>query len=315
MNNNNDNDQLRVGVVGIGPVGAILVAHLVEAGAFVVPCDIIKKRMDGIRKSGITLKHTIEKHVAVSGVCHSTQELAMYDLDLIIIAVKTPVLGKVIEEISQIDSDKLFVMCAQNGIDNEVEIAKEFGDARTLRMVVNFAGNMSSPNTVHVSFFNPPNYIAPMLPQGDDIAKRLVELLNSAGLATEIPEDIQDHVWGKTILNAALSAVCAITRQTMKEVMDFPETYDLVEALIDESVIVAEKEGIELGKKFRRFGVRYLKNAGHHRPSMLIDLEDGRRTEIDRLNGKIVEYGKKHYIPTPLNLSVSSLIRLLEYSS
>ena len=315
MNNNNNGDQLRVGVVGIGPVGAILVTHLVEAGAFVVPCDIIKKRVDSIRKSGISLKHTIEKHVAVSEICQSTQQLAMYDLDLVIIAVKTPVLDKVIDELSQIDSKKLFVMCAQNGIDNETEVAKVFGDGRTLRMVVNFAGNMSSPNTVHVSFFNPPNYIAPMLPQGDDIAKRLVELLNSADLATEIPEDIQDHVWGKTILNAALSAVCAITRQTMKEVMDFPETYDLVEALIDESVIVAEKEGIELGKKFRRFGVQYLKNAGHHRPSMLIDLEDGHRTEIDRLNGKIVEYGKKHYIPTPLNLSVSSLIRLLEYSS
>lgn len=315
MNKNKNNDQLRIGVVGIGPVGAVLVAHLTEAGAYVIPCDIIKNRMDSIRKSGIRLKHTIEKHVTIPEVCHSAQQLAMYDLDLIIIAVKTPVLNRVIEELSQIDSDRLFFMCAQNGIDNEREVAREFGDGRTLRMVVNYAGNMSGPNTVHVSFFNPPNYLAPMLPQGDDIAERLVKLLNSSGLETEIPEDIQDYVWGKTILNAALSPVCAITRQTMKEVMDFPETYELVEALIDESVAVAEKEGIELGKKFRRFGVRYLKNAGHHRPSMLIDLEDGHRTEIDRLNGKIVEYGKKHYIPTPLNLSVSALVRLLEYSS
>jgi 2-dehydropantoate 2-reductase len=315
MSEGNSNSQLRIGVVGIGPVGAVLVAHLLEAGAFVVPCDVIKGRMDSIRKSGIHLKHAIEKHVAVPQVCHSTQQLSMYDLDLIVISAKTPALDKVIEEVSQIDSDKLFVMCAQNGIDNETEVAKVFGDSRTLRMVVNYAGNMSGPNSVHVSFFNPPNYLAAMMPEGDPIANQLVELLNSVGLTTEIPEDIQDYVWGKTILNAALSPVCAITRQTMKEVMDFPETFELVEALIDESIAVAEKEGIDLGKKFRRFGVRYLKNAGHHRPSMLIDLDEGHRTEIDRLNGKIVEYGKKHYTPTPLNLSVSALIRLLEYSS
>ncbi len=100
----------------------------------------------------------------------------------------------------------------------------------------------------------------------------------------------------------------------MKDVLDFPQTLDLVEAIIDESVRVAEKEGIDLGKKFRRFCIRYLKNAGHHRPSMLTDLEEGRHTEIDWLNGKIVDYGKKHYLPTPLNQSVTALIHMLELS-
>jgi len=152
------------------------------------------------------------------------------------------------------------------------------------------------------------------MPQGKVIAEKITELLNSVQLETEIPEDIQDYVWEKAILNAALSAVCAITRRTMKDVMSFPQTLELVEAIIDESARVAEVEGIELGKKFRRFCIRYLKNAGHHRPSMLVDLENGMRTEIDQLNGKIVEYGRKHYLPTPLNQSVTALIHLLEYS-
>jgi 2-dehydropantoate 2-reductase len=182
-------------------------------------------------------------------------------------------------------------------------------------MVVNFAGNMSDLNMVHVSFFNPPNYLAALMPQGEEMAKRVVDLFNSANLQTEIPEDILDYVWEKAILNASLSAVCAITRKTMKEVMDFPMTLELVEAIIDESVLIAEKERIELGNKFRRFCVRYLKNAGHHRPSMLVDLENGHKTEIDQLNGRIVYYGRKHYLPTPLNQSVTALVHLLEYSA
>lgn len=314
MNKSGNKDQLRIGVVGVGPVGATLAVHLIEAGAFVVPCDANPKIIDKIRESGIRLEHVIQKHVDVTNACYSVQELAMYDLDVAIIAVKTPHLEKVLKQLSEISSGKTFVVCAQNGIDNEVETASVFGEERTLRMVVNYAGSLSDPGTVHVSFFNPPNYLAALMPQGEEIARRLTDLLNSANLDTKISEDIQDYVWEKAILNAALSAVCAITRRTMKEVMDFPQTLELVEGIIDESIWVAEAEGIEFGKKFRRFCIRYLKNAGHHRPSMLTDLEAGHRTEIDYLNGKIVEYGRKHCIPTPLNLSVSALVRLLETS-
>ena len=314
MASNNNNNQLRIGVIGLGPVGCVLAAHFIESGVFVVACDIMPQKMDKIKKSGIQLKHTIQKKVKVENVCYSVQELEMYDLDLAVISVKTPGLKKVLGQLSEIASENLFVMCAQNGIDNEQEAARVFGDDRTLRMVINYAGNMSDLNTVHVSFFNPPNYVAALMPKGEEIAKKVSELLNSVNLQTEIPEDIQDLVWEKAILNAALSAVCAITRKTMKEVMDFPQTYELVESIIKESVRVAEIEGIELGKKFRQFCIRYLKNAGHHRPSMLVDLENGRLTEIDQLNGKIMEYGRKHYVPTPLNLAVTALVHMMEYT-
>jgi len=311
---NNHNNQLRVGVVGMGPVGATLAAHFIDAGAFLIACDVDAKKIDSIKKKGIILKNAIEKQAKVENACYSVQEMEMYDLDLVIISVKATALRKVVRALGEIKTEKMFVMCAQNGIDNELEAANVFGEEKTLRMVINFAGNLSSSNNVHVSFFNPPNYVASLMPQGKVIAEKITELLNSVQLETEIPEDIQDYVWEKAILNAALSAVCAITRRTMKDVMSFPQTLELVEAIIDESARVAEVEGIELGKKFRRFCIRYLKNAGHHRPSMLVDLENGMRTEIDQLNGKIVEYGRKHYLPTPLNQSVTALIHLLEYS-
>jgi len=314
MATNNSNDQMRVGIIGMGPVGSILAAHLAEAGAFVIPCDVITTKMDKIKRSGLRLKNVIEKTVPVPDVCYSIQELASFDLDLVVVAVKTPSLKKVVGQLADFATDKMYVMCAQNGIDNEIIVAREFGDEKTLRMVVNYAGSMSDANTVHVSFFNPPNYIASLSPKGREMVDKIVALLNSVDMDTEIPEDIQDYIWEKAILNAALSAVCAISRKTMKDVMDFPFTLELVEAIIDESVRVAEMEGIELGRKFRRFCIRYLKNAGHHRPSMLIDLENGNRTEIDQLNGKIVEYGRKHCKPTPLNQCVTALVHLLEYT-
>lgn len=305
--------RLRVGIVGMGPVGSTLAVHLKKAGGFVVGCDIDPKKVSAMKEEGVNLINVIEASEMLEDVCQSIKEMEMYNLDLVVLSVKTPVLKNIAEQLKEIATDKMYVMCAQNGIDNEAIVSSIFGEDHTLRMVINYAGNMSDDNTAFVSFFNPPNYIAALMPKAEPIAMKVVEMLNSVDLKTEIPADIQDYVWEKAILNAALSAVCAVTRKTMKEVMDFDKTQELVEALVDESIRVAEAEGIDLGKKFRRFSIRYLKSAGDHRPSMLVDLESGRRTEIDHLNGKIVDYGRKHYIPTPLNLSLSALIHMMEF--
>lgn len=312
MAEKSNDDRLHVGIIGIGPIGAVLAAHLHEAGAYVIPCEIIAEKAGMIKKSGIKLENLIEKSVSVPDVCRSIHELKKHDLDLAIISVKTPSLKKVVEQLAEISSEKMHVMCAQNGIDNELEVAGVFGEEKTLRMVVNYAGGMTDLNCVHVSFFNPPNYIAALSPEGRPIAEKIAELLNSVNLETKIPENISNYIWEKAILNSALSAVCAITGRTMKEVMDFPDTLELVGSILDESISVAEKEGIKLGKEFRQFSIQYLKNAGHHRPSMYVDLENGNKTEIDQLNGKLVQYGRKHGVPTPLNQSVTALVHLLE---
>jgi len=307
--------QLRVGVIGMGPVGTTLAAHLIDAGALVVVCDVDRERIDAMKKGGIRLEHTIEKQVKVTEACYSVPELKEYDLDLVAVTVKTPTLQKIVPLLAEIASEKMFVMCAQNGLDNELEIARILGKEKTLRFSINYAGGMSAPNTVNVTFFNPPNYIAALTPHGEAIADQIATLLSSAGLKTEVPDDIRDHIWIKAILNAALSPVCAITRLTMKEVTKFPPGLELVTALIDESMRVAQAEGIEFQPGFKDFCVKYLKGGGYHRPSMLVDLEDGLPTEIGFLNGRIAHYGRKHGVPTPYNDTITALVRMLEPSS
>jgi len=315
MAKNDNKAQLRVGVVGMGPIGSTLAAHLIDAGTFVVPCDVDREKIDIIKRAGIRLENKIDREVSVTEACYSAQELEKYDLDLIAIAVKTPSLEKVVSALQMVTPERAFVLCAQNGLDNELEVARVFGKDRTLRMVVNYAGSMSAPNTVHVTFFNPPNYVAALTSKGKAVASTIAQLLSSVGLRTEVPGNIQSHVWEKVILNAALAPVCAITRLTMKDVMDSSRGLELVKGILDESVRVAEAEGIEFAEDFRQFCLKYLKGGGYHRPSMLVDLENGLPTEIDRLNGRIVEYGRKHGLPTPVNQTITALVHMLESSS
>ncbi|UCD63811.1 MAG: hypothetical protein JSW34_13910, partial [Candidatus Zixiibacteriota bacterium] len=151
MAGSDNKSTMRVGVVGLGPVGTILAAHLIEAGAFVVLCDVDRKRIDAMKSGGIRLEQTTELEVAVADVCYSVAEMKGLDLDLIAVAVKTPTLEKIVPLLAEVVTDKTFVMCVQNGLDNELEIAKVLGEEKTLRMSINYAGGMPAPNVVKVT--------------------------------------------------------------------------------------------------------------------------------------------------------------------
>ena len=88
-----------------------------------------------------------------------------------------------------------------------------------------------------------------------------------------------------------------------------PDTIEIVEQTIIEAVEVAQKEDIRFGDNFVKLCLRYLKKGGDHFPSLAVDFLNKRETEIDYFNGKIVEYGRKHYVRTPLNLTFTNLIK------
>jgi len=137
-------------------------------------------------------------------------------------------------------------------------------------------------------------------------------VLTESGLGTEQTDQIVSMVWRKGVLNACMNPVCAITGLTMAQAMTDPIVFGIVDALIKECVKVARANEISLGWDFYPNAIEYMRNAGNHKPSMLMDIENKRRTEIDFINGKFVEYGKQAGIETPYNNSVRSLVKGLE---
>ena len=103
-----------------------------------------------------------------------------------------------------------------------------------------------------------------------------------------------------------------VTGLTMAQATGDPIILGLVDSLIKECIKVARANDIILGFEYYQSAVEYLKTAGHHKPSMLMDIEANRRTEIDFINGKFVEYGKQAGIETPYNATLQSLVKGLE---
>lgn len=299
-------------IIGLGPIGGILASHLAASGSRVYGVDIWKEQIESIKKNGIKVEKLATLKEKIEEACTGLRDLKECEFDYVVITVKTPYIKDVVSELKEIKGE-FKVVSFQNGLDNEEYLAEFFDGNRILRVVVNYAGNIISPGKIGMSFFHKPNYVG-VLPdvKNTEYAKELAQLLTDASLQTEFTDDIKKFTWKKTILNAVLAPVSALLGMTMVEVMTCEETRSMVELLFKESIEVAKEAGYDYGEEFYEQGMKYLSTAGHHKPSMLIDIEKGNPTEIDYINGRIVYYGNKLKIPVPYNTTITNLIRAKE---
>lgn len=304
-----------IAIIGAGPIGAILGAHLAKIKIQVTLVDILKNYLETIKKQGITVSGVVNFHTMVNKVSTSILELKKVPVDYIFLCVKTPALSKILPELKKVVSARhSTVISFQNGLDAEDKIAAVIGKDRVLRAVVNYAGNIINDAQIRMAFFNSPNYLGGLNAVSKQRADEIAKILTSSGLETKVVDDIRKHTWQKTILNAALAPVCAVMRLTMKQAMDNPQIEPLVEKLLQEGITVAKADGYDYGKKFFSESVDYLKKAGEHKPSMLMDIEKNSPTEIDFINGKITEIAKSKNIPVPYNDVFTSLVRGIQVS-
>ncbi|MEK7447876.1 MAG: 2-dehydropantoate 2-reductase [Planctomycetota bacterium] len=309
----------KTAIIGAGPIGSILAAHLAQNKQPVILVDVLKPHLDIIKEKGIVISGVSQINVKIPDICYEISQLKNLEIDYLFICVKATVLQNIMTEVKKVISGQTNVISFQNGIDTEELVSQYVGAARTLRVVINYAGNLIANGQVKMSFFNKPNYIGAIFPATGKIAQEIAGMMTQAGLDTEFTPEIKKYAWEKTILNAALSPVTALTGQTMKQAMDFPETRRLVVSLLEEGVAVAKAipdgtgtGGYDYGADFMNHCLNYLDKAGHHKTSMHIDVEAGRKTEIDFLNKKIVEYGQKMGLPTPYHETIVRLIKGIE---
>jgi len=305
-----------VAIIGAGPVGGILGAYLAHAGHYVVLCDVLKDHMDAIRESGLSVTGVSELTAKCERLAYGIAELSNFpEVDTIIISTKASIMPRLVPEIAKVARPGTRFICCQNGLGNQEFLAKAFGPDNILRIVVNYAGGRVGDGQLWMSFFNPPNYIGAVTAAGEPLARQIAEMMSEAGLETQFTPDIKKYEWEKALLNAALSPVCALTRKPMKDMMDFELTEQLVEELLREGIEVAEAAGVTFDEGFFEHAVQYLKKAGYHKTSMHQDIERGTPTEIDWINGPIVEQGRALGIETPHNFTIVALMKGLEIKS
>lgn len=299
-------------VIGAGPVGCIVAAFLAKGGYEVILCDVIPDLVNAALDPGIIIEGAENLKQKVAKTCTNVDDLADHDPDVIIITVKAHALPLIASSIEGFYRKGMCIVSWQNGIDTELELASSLGKAPVMRAVVNYGCGLVGPAHVRMPFHHSPHYIQELDPQSRGQAIGIADALSQCGLSTEHTDQIISMVWRKSVMNACMNPVCAVTGLTMSRAMNDPIIFQIVDALIKECINVARANEINLGWDFYPYAMEYMGNAGDHKPSMLMDIEANRRTEIDFINGKFVEYGERTDVPTPYNKTLRALVKGLE---
>lgn len=299
-------------VIGAGPVGCIVAAFLARAGNEVTLCDIQEELIRPALDPGIIIEGAESLQQKVARVCQTVDEIAAFEPQVIFITVKANALPLIVSAIEGFYRPGMAVVSWQNGIDTELEIADTLGKAAAVRAVVNYGCGLKAPGRVVMPFHHPPHFLQELTPESTAAALAIAAALSRSGLKTEHTREIISMVWRKGVLNACMNPVCAVTGLTMRQAMTDPIVFNIVDNLVKECIKVARANEIRLGWDFYPHAIDYMRKAGDHKPSMLMDIENHRRTEIDYINGKFVEYGRQAGIDTPFNITLQSLVKGLE---
>jgi 2-dehydropantoate 2-reductase len=144
-------------------------------------------------------------------------------------------------------------------------------------------------------------------------AGRMADILTRAGLKAPVLDDIRAEIWLKLWGNMTFNPISALTRATLAGICQYPPGRELAAAMMTEAQTVAHKLGITFRVPLEK-RIAGAEKVGHHKTSMLQDVEAGRDLEIDALLGAVVELARLTETPTPHLDTVYSLTKLLAKS-
>jgi 2-dehydropantoate 2-reductase len=302
----------RVAVVGAGAVGSYFGGMLARAGATVTligrPAHVNVWIRDGLFLDSTNFQACIP-------VSASTEMAAAGDAELVLFSVKSPNTEETARQLARYLRADPLIISLQNGVDN-VERMRAAAVLDPISAVVYVASSMPAPGRVKHSgrgdllIGDLPGRSSPIRP---DALRRVCEWFEQAGVPCRVSQDIEVDLWTKLITNAGLNPISAIAHATYGEAVAIPEARELVSQLVTECVSVARAGGVPLPPSdYVEMVWRFAEKVGQVYASTAQDLERGKRTEIDALNGFVVRRGAELGVPTPVNQALVALIKLRE---
>jgi len=262
-------------------------------------------RIRQINKDGITMVN-IEGESSIVRASATQHIPDKPEVDVALVFNKTYQLKRVARELKQSLRQNALVLCFQNGIGGTALIEREVPHAEVSPCILFEGVAINDAGTV---FHNGSGLTWLGMTSGSEARHSgLVSLLSNSGFDLKIQPDIKPIQWEKLAVNAAINPLTAITGVTNKWVAEQPLLHSIAQAAAHEVSHVAKALNIPLNSNYvdRVFEVAF--STGQNSSSMLMDIRQGRETEVEFINGAIVALGKQNDIPTPVNQMLLELV-------
>lgn len=319
---------MRTAIYGAGSLGTILGAYITKNGGSVELINRNKAHVEVLQKSGATVTGTVSFSQSVTAY---TPEEMSGKYDVVFLMTKQQQNAEVVNCIKEFLADDGVIVTLQNGIP-ELLIAGIVGEERVLGCTVAWGATMKEPGVCELT--SAPDSLTFSLgslsknpnPHLEDV-KALLEKMGEV----EIDSNFIGSRWSKLLINSAFSGMSAVLGCTFGEAAGNKASRRVVQALIKESIDVCAAGNIRiepvqgkdivklldytnrLKKAFSFFIIPIaIRKHALLKASMLQDIEKGKKTEVDAINGVVSSFGRKVGVPTPMNDKVVEIIHRIE---
>jgi 2-dehydropantoate 2-reductase len=317
---------MKFAIVGAGAIGAFVGAVLSRAGEDVT---LIARgnHLRAMQEHGVRVRGEIGDFVAHPAAVEDLAAVGV--VDVVLLTLKAHSLTSMAPRLAPLISPDTTVVTAQNGIPwwyfyrhggqwegtqfESVDPGGVIGDsidpARVIGCIVYPSTIIAEPGVIeHIEGTR----LALGEPDGSksERCRKIADVFIKAGFRCPIRTDIRHDMWVKLMGNVAYNPISALTRATLLEIVQHRETRALAAAIMQEVESVASRLGIELGVSIEQ-RLAGAEKVGHHKTSMLQDIESGRPIEIEAIVGAVVELGDKLGLSLPSTKVVYACAKLL----
>jgi 2-dehydropantoate 2-reductase len=300
---------MRIAVIGAGGIGAPYGASLAKAGADVTfvarGAHLAAMQKNGLRIEG-------DRGETLVRPAQATDDLtSIGPVDYVLLCVKLWDVESVGEQIRPIVGRETAVVPLQNGVDAAERLIPILGAEAVMGGSAMVTGSIVAPGVVRQTGTYQQMTFGELDGASSPRGERLRDLCAVAGFEGILSADIRVSLWEKFLVLVPLANVNALTRVPLGKYRADPDLWALVEASLRETEAVGRAEGVGLKPDAVERGLAMIRSMpDHHMTSMGNDLLRGNRLELPWFAGKVVELGRRHAIPTPINDFIYTALKL-----
>ncbi|NLK19747.1 MAG: 2-dehydropantoate 2-reductase [Synergistaceae bacterium] len=300
-------------ILGSGAMGCLYGGLLAEAGFDVTLADVCKEHMDAVNERGLVIEAE-GKERTIKNIRGTVDPASAGKADLVIVFVKSTVTAGAMKGAMSLVGPGTSVLTLQNGLGNVDKLSSVVGPERVIAGITGHGSTLLGPGKIRHAGRGDTIMGEPAGTISDRL-KEIGAMFEKAGISVKLSENVIGLIWGKLLVNVGINALTAVTGLRNGRMTELPEAEELMVLAVEEGMNVASAAGIKLESDDP---VEYTKTVarmtGPNRSSMLQDVMNKRQTEIDVINGAIVDEGRRLGVPTPVNLALANLVRIRQKS-
>lgn len=305
---------MQISITGTGGVGGYFGGLLAKAKndvTFVARGE----HYQAIKQGGLTISSAKgEFKIANPQVVDSIRKLQ--EPELVLVFLKTFSTVEAISELAEVVSPKTVVITFQTGLENDLEIKKLLPSAAVFPGLAYINSRISAPGKVEQISGACKLIFGARRGQDASVLNRIEELFTTAGISAQLVDNIELEIWKKLVWISAFSGATVLCRAKIGEILNEAAGERLFRSLLNEALRVAEVSQIELSEADRREmleRIEYYKGEGRNaKTSLLLDIEAGRRTEVETIHGALIRQGQSRGLSTPLLDAVYAAVKVYE---